>query len=105
MEQINKDTVMETLDAWNKTHAEEFDGESLLESIYNDVSDGDTRKEYTEKILNALKEKAAEAGVDISEECKKVEKELDAWWRDDEKIFNLINDIHKNLGGKEYKAY
>ena len=99
---INKDNVMETLDAWNKTKAAEFDGESMLESLYGDIFWGDDRAFMTNQILEALKAKADEAGVDISTEYNEVKKELDAWWRDDEKIFEKINKIHKNLGGKEY---
>ncbi len=103
MSSITKDTVMETLDEWNKTKAGEFGGESLLESIYGDVFSGDTRKKYTMKILDALKEKADEANIDISREYDAVVKELDKWWRDDKKIYRLVNEIHKNLGGREYK--
>ena len=99
---INKDNVMETLDAWNKTKAAEFDGESMLESLYGDIFWGDDRAFMTNQILEALKAKADEAGVDISTEYNEVKKELDAWWRDDEKIFEKINAIHKNLGGKAY---
>ena len=99
---INKDNVMETLDAWNKTKAAEFDGESMLESLYGDIFWGDDRAFMTNQILEALKAKADEAGVDISTEYNEVKKELDALWRDDEKIFEKINAIHKNLGGKAY---
>ena len=93
---------METLDAWNKTKAAEFDGESMLESLYGDIFWGDDRAFMTNQILEALKAKADEAGVDISTEYNEVKKELDALWRDDEKIFEKINAIHKNLGGKAY---
>lgn len=105
IECINKYTVMETLDAWNKTKAEEFGGESMLESIYDDVFWGDDRTKYTVHILTALVERAMMENIDISAEANAVIKELDAWWRDDEKIFKLINEIHKSLGGKEYKEY
>ena len=54
--------------------------------------------------MDALAAKAKDAGVDISSEYDQLNKELDAWWRDDDKIYELINTIHKNLGGKEYKA-
>lgn len=102
---INGNNVMETLDAWNKSKAGEFGGESMLESIYDDIFWGDERKEYTMIILDALAEKAKNAKVDISAEYDAVVKELDCWWRDDSKIFKLINEIHKNLGGKEYKEF
>lgn len=104
MESINKDNVMEVLDAWNKTHAKEFDGESLLESIYGDIFWGKEREEYTRKLMDSLAAKAKEAGVDISAEYSELNEELKSWWRDDEKIYELISTIHKNLGGYQYKA-
>lgn len=104
MKSITKDNVMEVLDAWNKTQAKRFGGESLLESIYGDIFWGDDREKYTRILMDALAAKAKDAGVDISSEYDQLNKELDAWWRDDDKIYELINTIHKNLGGKEYKA-
>lgn len=104
MKSITKDNVMEVLDAWNKTQAIRFGGESLLESIYGDIFWGDDREKYTRILMDALAAKAKDAGVDISSEYDQLNKELDAWWRDDDKIYELINTIHKNLGGKEYKA-
>ena len=74
----------------------------MLESLYGDIFWGDDRAFMTNQILEALKAKADEAGVDISTEYNEVKKELDALWRDDKEIFSLINKIHKNLGGKEY---
>ena len=44
MKSITKDNVMEVLDAWNKTQAKRFGGESLLESIYGDIFWGDDRE-------------------------------------------------------------
>ena len=104
MDKVNKDNVMELLDTWNKSYAKRFGGESLLESIYGDVFWGDDREEYTRKLMEALAEKAKEAGIDISNEYNQLNEELKAWWRDDAKIYELINTIHKNLGGFEYKA-
>ena len=104
MNDLDKDNVMEVLDAWNKTHAKEFGGESLLESIYGDIFWGDDREKYTRKLMDSLAAKAKEAGIDISDEYYQLNEELKAWWRDDDKIYELISTIHKNLGGYQYKA-
>lgn len=103
MKSITKDNVMEVLDAWNKTHGKEF-GESLLESIYGDIYWNNERAEYTRMLMGALAEKAEEAGIDISDEYGQLNDELKSrFGRDEEKIYELINTIHKNLGGREYK--
>ena len=103
MKSITKDNVMEVLDAWNKTHGKEF-GESLLESIYGDIYWNNERAEYTRMLMDALAEKAEEAGIDISDEYGQLNDELKSrFGRDEEKIYELINTIHKNLGGREYK--
>lgn len=104
MNSIKADNVMEVLDAWNKSHSKKIGNESLLKSIYNDVFWGNDREKYTRILMDALAEKAKAAGVDISSEYNQLNDELKAWWRDDEKIYELINTIHKNLGGKEFKA-
>ena len=104
MEAITKDNVMEVLDFWNTKYAKEFKGESLLESIYDDVFWGNDREKYTRKLMDTLAEKAKDAGVDISADYNQLNEELQAFWRDDKKIYELINKIHKNLGGKEYIA-
>lgn len=104
MEAITKDNVMEVLDFWNTKYAKEFKGESLLESIYDDVFWGNDREKYTRKLMDTLAEKAKDAGVDISADYNQLNEELKAFWRDDKKIYELINKIHKNLGGKEYIA-
>ena len=103
MKSITKDNVMEVLDAWNKTHGKEF-GESLLESIYGDIYWNNERAEYTRMLMDALAQKAEEAGIDISDEYGQLNDELKSGFgRDEEKIYELINTIHKNLGGREYK--
>lgn len=100
MDTITKGNVVETLDTWNTAYSASTGGETMLESIYSDVSSSDTRKEYTEKLLYTLNEKAVEKGIDLYVEVSKVEALLNAWWRDDSAICRAIEEIHQKLGGK-----
>ena len=94
---INKDNVIFVMDKWLLSYQDKTGDDSLMETIYDDIFSGDDRKKYTEHILNALKEKADELGIDISPEQAVVESQLGRWWRNDGKIYQAIMDIHAKL--------
>lgn len=94
---INKDNVVFVMDKWLLSYQDKTGDDSLMETIYDDIFSGDDRKKYTEHILNALKEKADELGIDISPEQAVVESQLGRWWRNDGKIYQSIMDIHAKL--------
>ena len=73
---INKDNVVFVMDKWLLSYQDKTGDDSLMETIYDDIFSGDDRKKYTEHILNALKEKADELGIDISPEQAVVESQL-----------------------------
>ena len=73
----------------------------MLETIYDDVFSGDTRKKYTKKILAAFKERARAKGVDISAEEAVIEAELNAtFWCHDNKVYQAMNDIYAKMKNK-----
>ncbi len=94
---INKDNVIFVMDKWLLDYQQKTGDDSLMETIYDDIFSGDDRKKYTEHILNALKEKADELGIDISPEQAVVESQLSRWWRNDGAIYNAMMDIHAKL--------
>ena len=94
---INKDNVIFVMDKWLLDYQARTGDDSLMETIYDDIFSGDTRKKYTEHILTALRAKADELGIDISPEQAVVESQLGRWWRNDGKIYQAIMDIHAKL--------
>ncbi len=94
---IDKDNVVFVLDKWLLSYQQKTGDDSLIETIYDDIFSGSDRKKYTEHILNALKEKADELGIDISPEQAVVESQLSRWWRNDGEIYQAIMDIHAKL--------
>ena len=68
-----------------------------METIYDDIFSGKTRKEYTMHILNAFIARAKEKGIDISAEQAVIEAELGKWWRNDGLIYRMMDDIHAKL--------
>ena len=99
---INKDNVVEVFKVWeqNDYNSKTGDG-SLLETIYDDVFSGDTRKKYTKKILAAFKDRARAKGVDISAEEAVIEAELNAtFWCHDNKVYQAMNDIYAKMKNK-----
>lgn len=102
MKKINKDNIMEVLDKWNMDHGKEFN-ESLVESLCADSS-GIVEDYHIKHIADALKAKADEAGVNVDEDYNAIQEKLERhWFRDYEGIYEAINNMHKNLGGRPFE--
>ena len=102
MKKINKDNIMEVLDKWNMGHGKEFN-ESLVESLCADSS-GIVEDYHIKHIADALKAKAGEEGVNVDEDYNAIQEKLEKrWFRDYEGIYEAINNMHKNLGGRPFE--
>ena len=93
---------MEVLDKWNMGHGKEFN-ESLVESLCADSS-GIVEDYHIKHIADALKAKAGEEGVNVDEDYNAIQEKLEKrWFRDYEGIYEAINNMHKNLGGRPFE--
>ena len=102
MNKVNKDNVMEVLDKWNTGRGKEFN-ESLAESLCADSS-GNTEDTFIKQLTDALKAKADEAGINVEEDYNAIQEKLERrWFRDYEGIYEAINNMHKNLGGRPFE--
>lgn len=102
MDKVKKDNVMEVLDKWNTGRGKEFN-ESLAESLCADSS-GKTEDRFIKQLADALKAKADEAGVNVDEDYNAIQEKLERhWFRDYEGIYDAINNMHKNLGGRPFE--
>lgn len=102
MDKINRDNVMEVLDKWNTGRGKEFN-ESLAESLCADSS-GKTEDQFIKQLADALKAKAGEEGVNVDEDYNAIQEKLEKrWFRDYEGIYEAINNMHKNLGGRPFE--
>lgn len=62
LNRINKDNILEVMEEWDRTCGREY-GETFFESFLGDA-DSAQRKEYGEKLMNALVARANEIGRD-----------------------------------------
>ena len=102
MVKVNKDNIMEILDKLNTKYAKEFN-ESLPESFCADYS-GNAETKFLQQLADVLKAKADEAGVNVDEDYNAIqEKFKSSFWRDYSGIYEAINNMHKNLGGRPFE--
>lgn len=106
MSKINKDNVIDVLNSWNTSIAPLYDGETLVETLYNETKLMFSRDKYTNQLVNALQEKADEKGIDIDEEVMAIISAQNSFFGigSNQKVWENIQKIHEKLGGVAPKS-
>ncbi len=101
MSKINKDNVIDVLNSWNTSIAPLYDGETLVETLYNETKLMFSRDKYTNQLVDALQEKADEKGIDIDEEVMAIISAQNSFFGigSNQKVWENIQKIHEKLGG------
>lgn len=106
VDKINKNNVMEVLDAWNENYSDSMDGETLLQSIQDEHHAGwfGKSQEKQEKIiLDALYQRAMDLGLmnEAHAARAKVNYEHDAMFTSDDTVRTAIEDLAGKIKAKE----
>lgn len=111
-EKINKDNVLDLFDTWNSSYKgkEPYDGGDdgqygLIGSLMNDCED-DEKEEIATILINALRDKALDLGIDVSSEVSTAYAAIKSSgifglgiipWRDDDKICSAVNALYQKV--------
>ncbi len=110
IDKINKDNVIEVMDAWDSNFADAMDGESLLEAIQGEHHTGwfgNTQEKQENAILKALTDRAEDEkrGLGLDTEAAaaraKVNSEHSAMFTSDDTVRTSIENLAKKIREKE----
>ena len=108
---INKDNVVEVMEAWDSNFADAMGGETLLEAIQGEYHTGwfgNTQEKHESAILKALTDRAEDEkrGLGLSTEAAaaraKVNSEHSAMFTSDDTVKVSIENLAKQIKDKEF---